>query len=201
MAGFRETDTSPLADALVLAVLFIPFIPVVAIAYTSAGIALLGCPADTALACSLAGLDLNALHGHAVAWLKWSARTGASGALLAYICGLALLAQLTTEGFRGRIVRTCAVIMWAGVLPLLLGVADLFVRSPQQLCNTPCTPDTMLPVLANLGRMFVDWIASTAVPLGVLMALLVALTMGYRLLIVRFMGLVFGRNSLFSLHK
>lgn len=191
MAGFRETDTSPLADALILIALFVPFIPIVAICYTGAATALAGCPDNIAKACSFAGIDLNALHGSTTALLKWSAGIGASGGLLTYICLLALLAQFTTKGLRGRVVRTCAVIMWAGVMPLILAAADAIALTPERLCaGGACTPETVLPALAKLAHIFAAWLTQTAVPLGVFMAMLVALSMGYRMLVSWFVQLL-----------
>lgn len=191
MAGFRETDTSPVADALILIALFAPFIPIVAICYTGAATALAACPDNITQACFFAGIDLNALHGHAAALLRWSARIGASGGLLAYICLLALLAQFTTKGLRGRVVRTCAVIMWAGVMPLILAAADAIALTPERLCSGgSCTLETVLPAVARLAHIFASWITETAVPLGVLMAMLVAVSMGYRMLVSWFVQLL-----------
>lgn len=195
MAGLKETDHSAFADSLVLGALFIPFLPIVAIAYTSIGTALFSCAADTSLACSPFGIDLNALHGHASTLLQWSIKAVSSGMLLAYICTLALFAQFTTSGFRGRVVRTCAVVMWAGVMPLLLGFADALNRSSGQLCvGGPCTLDTFLPTLGYFGNAFSNWLTNIAVPLGVMSALLVAMTMGYRMLIGRFVSLFSSRD-------
>jgi len=190
MAGLKETDHSALADSFVLGALFIPFLPIVAIAYASIATALFACPADMSLACAPFGIDLNALHGHATALLQWGTKVVSSGMLLGYICTLALLAQFTTSGFRGRVVRTCAVVMWAGVMPLLLGLADALNRSSGQLCGeASCNLGSVLPALAYFGRIFFDWLTNIAVPLGVLSALLVALTMGYRILVSRVIGL------------
>lgn len=187
MAGLKDTDTSPLADALVLTALFAPFAPVVATLYLAGGAEVLACPADTGTPCLLAGLDLNALYADSAALLERTARAFAGGALLLYIALLGGLAQFTTQGFRGRIVRTCAVIMWAGVMPLLLGLADAAARGA--LAGTgPFTG------FARYGQVLFDWVADIAVPLAVMVTALVALTLGYRMLIGRFVRLILPRE-------
>lgn len=197
MAGLKQDDHSPLADALLLAALFIPFFPIIAVAYASVLAMIAGCAADPARDCMVAGFDLNALRGGAFELLRRSAKAGGSGALLLlYICALALLAQFTTQGFRSRVVRTCAVIMWAGVMPLVLGFANALAGLPPgHLCGAePCSLGTILMLFSHLGLVFFNWLTNIAVPLGVMVSLLVALTMGYRLLIMRFVNLFARRD-------
>lgn len=195
MAGLKDTDRSPLADALVLAALFLPFFPVVLALYAAAAAGIARCGSGPIAPCMAAGFDLGALNARAAALLEWSARIARSGTLLSYIVVLALLAQFTTQGFRGRIVRSCAVIMWAGVVPLALALADALVRSPEDFCGGhACSVQTALPAAIRLAGAVFNWIANTAVPLGVLVALLVALLMSYRLLFVHVVRFVMGRR-------
>ncbi len=171
-------------DALLLAGLFLPFVPIVATFYLHMIGQALGCPAQTAQPCELAGLDFNALYARSAELLGWTAQASAGGGLLIYMLLLAAVAQFTTRGLRGRVVRTCAVIMWAGVLPLILGLAAAITRAPQQLCGaTPCDSASAMASFALYGNVFFHWLANIAVPLAVLAAGLVALTLGYRTLI------------------
>lgn len=195
MAGFKETDQSAAADAFVLAALLLPLFPVVAIIYSATAVSAFGCSAVASDPCLVGGFDLNQLHGQSVVMLKWSVKAAGSNILLVYIVLLALLAQFTIQGLRGRVVRTCAVIMSASVVPLILGIAEAITRVPERVCGGgPCEPATLLPTMAHLGFIFFEWLTNIAVPLGVLVSLLVAMTMGYRLLIGRFVGLLFRRN-------
>lgn len=192
MAGLKHTDRSPVADAMVLAALFLPFFPVILAVYAGAVAGLAGCDANPAAPCMMAGFDLGSLNARAATLLEWSARAARSGGLLVYIVLLTLLTQFTTQGFRGRVVRTCAVIMWAGILPLVLALADAAFRSPEDFCGGgACTFQTAFPAALRLVGAVIDWIANTAAPLGVLVALLVAVLMSYRLLFahgVRFLA-------------
>ena len=196
MAEKHTGVLSPIGDALLLAALFAPFAPIVASLYSYLLGQALGCPADTARACEIAGLDFNHLHARAAAMLAWTAQASRTGGpLLIYLLLLAGLAQFTTRGFRGRVVRTCAVIMWAGVMPLVLALAAAIPRSPEQLCGSwPCNAGTLLTSFAIYGNIFFQWLADIAVPLAVLVTGLLALTLGYRALIGRLMRLATQRN-------
>lgn len=183
-----QTETgvlSPTGDALLLAALFLPFAPIgITINLYLTGLAL-GCPADTAMACKLAGLDLNHLFARSTGMLEWSALfSRAEKPLLVYLLLLAGVAQFTVKGFRGRVVRTCAVIMWAGVIPLILAFASALTRSPEQFCGSgDCDAGTLFSSFALLGNIFIDWLAVTAVPLAVMMTGLLAMTLGYAAMI------------------
>lgn len=157
---------------------------------------LLGCAEDLALACTRAGIDFNHIAARSMDILDWSAMASRiGGLLLVYIVLLGGLAQFTTEGFRGRVVRTCAVIMWAGVLPLVLTLASKITRAPEQLCgNGPCDVQGRLHSFAFLGNVFFDWLADIAVPLAVLVTAMLALTMGYRMLIGHMVRFATKRN-------
>lgn len=193
VAGLKHTDRSPLADALVLAALFLPFFPVILAVYASAVAGLAGCDANPATPC-ITGIDLGSLSTRAAALLEWSARAARSSGLLVYIVLLTLLTQFTTQGFRGRVVRTCAVIMWAGILPFVLALADAAFRSPEDFCGgSTCTVQTAFPAALRLVGAVIGWIANTAAPLGILVALLVAALMSYRLLIVHGFRFLAGR--------
>lgn len=187
---------SPTGDALLLAALFIPFAPIVTTFDLYLVSLALGCPADTAQACSLTGFDINHLFTRSTHMLAWTAKASHAGAvLLVYMAVLAGLAQFTTRGFRGRVVRTCAVIMWASVLPLVLTLAQTITRSSEQMCgNGPCDTATLLTSFAFVGNVFFQWLTNIAVPLAVLVSGLLALTLGYRILIGKFVNLVFQRD-------
>jgi len=187
---------SPTGDALLLAALFIPFAPIVTtFDLYLIGLAL-GCPAETAQACKLAGFDFNQLFAHSADMLAWTAKASHAGVvLLVYMALVAGLAQFTVRGFRGRVVRTCAVIMWAGVLPLVLTLAQTITRSPEQMCgNGPCYAATLLTSFAFVGNVFFQWLTNIAVPLAVLVSGLLALTLGYRILIGKVVNLVIQRD-------
>ena len=181
MVQNRTEVLSPTGDALLLAALFLPFAPIgTTFDLYLIGLAL-GCPADTAQSCEMAGLDINHLYARSAELLEWTAMVSrAGGALLVYLLLLAGLAQFTTKGFRGRVVRTCAVIMWAGVNPLILSLASALAHAPEQFCgNGPCDAGTLLTSFAFYGNVFFSWLAEIAVPLAVMMAGLLALTLGY----------------------
>jgi hypothetical protein len=184
MSAMAQVETgvlSPTGDALLLAALFLPFAPIgVTFNLYLIGLAL-GCPVDSALACEVAGLDFNHLFARSAGMLDWAAMVSrAGGVLLVYLLLLAGLAQFTTKGFRGRVVRTCAVTMWAGVIPLILALATVITRTPEQLCvSGPCDADTLLSSFAFYGNVFFRWLADIAVPLAVMMTGLLALTLGY----------------------
>lgn len=181
MAGLKDNDCSPSADAFLLAALFLPFIPVVAVVYAGALSTVLGCSAVPTETCIHAGIDFNRVYAGGRDFLHWSTRISASGPLLIYLALLGLLAQWTTRGLRERIVRTFAVIMWAGVVPLLLGLANTIVRTPETFCGgRACTAETALPTFVHLSHAVSEWFANNAIPLAVLVTLLVVLTMGYR---------------------
>lgn len=195
MAPRQKEILSPAGDALLLAALFLPLAPIVAAFYLYlAGLAL-GCPADTAQACNLAGLDLDHLYARSAGMLEWTATASRAGTLLLYLLLLAGLAQFTVKGFRGRVVRTCAVIMWGGVMPLVLTLASAITRFPEQLCGGgPCDAGALLASFAYFGNVFFDWLADIAVPLAVLVTGLLAMTLGYRALIGRLMQLATRRD-------
>lgn len=182
-------------DALLLAALFLPFASIV-ITFDLYMIGLaLGCPKDGAQACELAGLDFNHLYARSADILEWTAMASRAGALLLYMLLVAGLAQFTTKGFRGRVVRTCAVIMWAGVLPLILSLASAITRSPEQLCGGgACEAGALLTSFAYFGNVFFDWLADVAVPIAVLVTALLALTLGYRALVGRLVQLATQRD-------
>lgn len=185
MAGLKATDLSPTADAVLLAALFLPFAPIVSTFYLHMTTLALGCPADTAQACQLARFDFNQLYVQSVGILKWTALASSTAPLLLfYMLLVAGVAQITTKGFRGRIVRTCAVLMWAGVLPLVLGMASAMTKGPLGPGGNPLTN------FAYFGNVFFDWLANTAVPIAVMATGLLALTLGYRALIGYMMRLV-----------
>ncbi len=188
MAGLRATDRSPLADALLLAALFTPFLPIVTSFYLYVAGLALGCPADPAQPCTRAGLEINHLYTHSLSLLQWTAEITASSFLLAYMALVAGLAQFTIEGFRGRVVRTCAVVMCATVLPLILALADANARAATPVSLDPLTR------FAFYGTVFLDWLANIAVPLAVLTTALLALTLGYGLLIGKIVALATGRK-------
>ncbi len=195
MAQKYKEVQSRAGDAVLLAALFIPFAPIVTTFYLYMARLALGCPADSAQGCSFAGIDFNFLTARSAELLEWTARAGAGGLLLIYMLLLAGVAQFTTKGLRGRVVRTCAVIMWAGVLPLILGLAAAIARSPQGLCGgAPCNTGHLFASFALFGNVFFLWLANIAVPLAVLAAGLVALTLGYRALIGRVVQLATRRN-------
>ena len=188
MAGLRATDSSPFADALLLAALFTPFLPIVTSFYLYVAGLALGCPADTAQSCEHLGLDINYLYMQSLSALQWGAEITASNILLAYIALVAGLAQFTTEGFRGRVVRTCAVIMCAAVLPLILAFSNAMARGAVSVGDAPVS------VFAFYGSVFLDWLANIAVPLAVLTTCLLALTLGYRLFIGKIVDLATRRD-------
>ncbi len=196
MAEKHTGVLSPIGDALLLAALFAPFAPIVASLYSYLLGQALGCPADTAQACEIAGLDFNHLHARAAAMLAWTAKASRTGGpLLIYLLLLAGLAQFTTRGFRGRVVRTCAVIMWAGVMPLVLALTTAIPRSAEQICGTgPCNAGNPFTSFAIYGNIFFQWLADFAVPLAVMVTVLLALTLGYRILIGRFVTLITQRD-------
>lgn len=196
MAQQRTGVLSPTGDALLLAALFLPFAPIVATIEFHMLTSVLGCPEDITQACTLAGIDFNHIAARSIDILDWTAMASSvGGLLLVYILLLAGLAQFTTEGFRGRVVRTCAVIMWAGVLPLVLTLASKIAVAPKQLCgNGPCDVQGMLHSLAFFGNVFFHWLANIAVPLAVLVTAMLALTMGYRILIGRMVRFASTRN-------
>lgn len=177
MAGLRPTDRSPLADAALLLALFVPFLPLVASLYAHIVAFALGCPTETTTLCLFAGVDINAMLVKAVTFLRWSAETASSCWLLLYMALVAGLAQFTTAGFRGRVVRSCAVVLCAALMPLILGLAHAFAQAPAAILANPATG------FALFGQVAFRWLAQIAVPLAVLVALLVALTLGYGLLI------------------
>ncbi len=187
---------SPTGDALLLTGLFLPFAPIMANLYIYLIAQALGCPADPAQACGFAGLDFNHLESRAADMLTWSAKASRSGAvLLVYMALLASVAQFTVRGFRGRVVRTCAIIMWAGIMPLVLSLAAVISHAPEQMCGIgPCDAGTLLTSLALYGNIFSQWLADIAVPLAVLVTALLALTLGYRALVGRLVQLATGRN-------
>jgi hypothetical protein len=196
MAQKHTGVLSPTGDAFLLAALFLPFAPIVStFDLYLIGLAL-GCPADTTQACKLAGLDFNHLFARSADMLAWTAKAAhADAVLLVYMVLVAGLAQFTTKGFRGRVVRTCAVIMWAGVLPLILTLAQTITRSPEQMCGTgPCDAATLLTSFAFIGNVFIQWLTNIAVPLAVLVSGLLALTLGYRILIGKFVSLMIQRD-------
>jgi len=176
---------SPTGDALLLASLFLPFAPIgITLDHYLIGL-VLGCPVDAAQACNMAGLDFNHLFARSADMLERTAMLSrSSGALLVYLLLLAGLAQFTTKGFRGRVVRTCAVIMWAGVMPLILALASAITSSSEQLCGSrPCDTGTLFAGFAFYGNVFFSWLADIAVPLAVMMTGLLALTLGYAAMI------------------
>lgn len=178
---------SPIGDALLLAGLLLPFLPISSTLYLSGLVAFAGCPADAAQSCIvIGGLDLNALYAGAAALLASSAKLSAGSYLLIHMCLLALIAQFTTRGFRGRIVRTCAVVMWTGVLPLILGLAAAIARSHEIVCaGATCEPGEVIASVTLYGQVFFRWLTTVAVPLAVMVTGLLALTLGYRALIGR----------------
>lgn len=189
MAGLKSTDQSPFADGLLLGSLFLPFVPII----TTFDLYLLrfafSCPQTFTLPCRAAGVDLNVLFAMSSGWLKIAAEFAGSAYLLFYLLLVATLAQLTISGFRGRVVRTCAVIMWAGILPLVLALASALVHGPSLFVKGPLTS------FALYGRVFFDWLTNVAVPLAVLTTLLLALTLGYRMLIGRLVSLATRKNT------
>ncbi|MCH8238595.1 MAG: hypothetical protein IIB62_00835 [Proteobacteria bacterium] len=185
------TDWSRAANALLLGALFFPLLPVLSalIQYTLG--AALGCQFSSGGACLIAGVDLARSSAHAAGAVNEMVRASAGVALLYYIMLLTVLAQLTSSGFRGRIVRTCAVIMWAGVLPFVLGLAALVLGEGTVQCGTPgdpaiaCDAPGALTGFVYYGKVFFHWLADIAVPLAVMVTGLVALTLGYRTLVGR----------------
>ncbi len=196
MAQKHTGVLSPAGDALLLAALFLPFAPIVTTFDLYLVSLALGCPVDTAQACSLAGFDINHLLARSTHMLAWTAKASHAGAvLLVYMALLAGLAQFTTKGFRGRVVRTCAVIMWAGVLPLILALASAFAQAPELICGSaPCEAGNPFLSFALYGHVLFQWLADIAVPLAVMVSGLLALTLGYRILIGKFVNLVFQRD-------
>jgi len=178
---------SPAGDALLLIALFLPFAPIgTTVDLYLIGLAL-GCSADTTQMCEVAGLDFNYLFARSAGMLDWTAMVSrAERSLLIYLLLLAGLAQFTTKGFRGRVVRTCAVIMWAGVMPLILSLASALASSPERFCGTgPCETGALLTSFAFYGNVLFSWLADIAVPLAVMVTTLLALTLGYLALIGR----------------
>ena len=172
---------SPAGDALLLIALFLPFAPIGATVDLYLIGLVFGCPADTTQMCEVAGLDFNHLFARSTGMLDWTAMVSrAERSLLIYLLLLAGLAQFTTKGFRGRVVRTCAVIMWAGVMPLILNFASALTSSPERFCGTgPCETGALLTSFAFYGNVLFSWLADIAVPLAVMMTGLLALTLGY----------------------
>lgn len=196
MAQKRTGVLCPAGDALLLAALFLPFAPIVSTFDLYLVTSALGCPVDTAQACTLAGLDFNHLYARSADMLAWTAMVSRAGALLLlYLLLVATLAQFTTTGFRGRVVRTCAVIMWAAVLPLALALSSAMTRAAEQSCGSgPCQAGNPFLSFALYGNVFFQWLADIAVPLAVMVTALLALTLGYRALIGRIVTLVSQRD-------
>ena len=136
------TDWSRAANALLLGALFFPLLPVLSalIQYTLG--AALGCQFSSGGACLIAGVDLARSSAHAAGAVNAMVRASAGVALLYYIMLLTVLAQSTSSGFRGRIVRTSAVTMSAGVLPVVLSLAAFVPLSGTVQCSPPAAPAT-----------------------------------------------------------
>lgn len=185
------TDWSRAANAVLLGALFFPLLPALSalIQYTLS--AALGCQVSSGGACLVAGVDLAQSSAHAAKAVNEMVRASAGVSLLYYIVLLTALAQLTTSGFRGRIVRTCAVIMWAGVLPFVLGMAAMILGGSAMQCGrlgdpaNACNAPGALTSFVYYGNMFFHWLADIAVPLAVMVTGLVALTLGYQALVGR----------------
>jgi hypothetical protein len=77
--------------------------------------------------------------------------------------------------------------MSAGVMPLILGLGSAAAKGLPS-GNGPFTS------FAYFGNVFFEWRAEIAVPLGVMVSWLVALTLGYRMLVGRLANLAFPRN-------
>ncbi|GAB4231558.1 MAG: hypothetical protein Kow0032_13870 [Methyloligellaceae bacterium] len=79
--------------------------------------------------------------------------------------------------------------MVTGLMPLFLHLAAELLREPGQLCPAAsCDPFTLTHALAQRARMIFAWLAQIAVPLAVLTAALVVLTLGYALLLSRMLA-------------
>ena len=179
------------ANALLLGALFFPLLPVLSALVQHALGAVLGCQISSGGACLVAGVDLARSSAHAAGTVMEMVRASVGVALLYYIMLLTALAQLTSSGFRDRIVRTCAVIMWAGVLPFVLGLAAMIISGRTPRCGAPgdlataCYAPGTLTSFVYYGNVFFHWLADIAVPLAVMVTGLVALTLGYRALVGR----------------
>lgn len=77
--------------------------------------------------------------------------------------------------------------MSAGVMPLILGLANAAARGLPP-GNGPFTS------FAYFGNVFFEWRAEIAVSLDVMVSGLVALTIGYRMLVGRRVNLAFPRD-------
>lgn len=186
---------STTADNLLIAGLFLPFLPIITTLYFYILSLGYGCSAESGQSCNFAGLDLNALYALSASILAWAASAGAGACLLVHILLLAALAQFTTQGFRGRVVRTCAVVMWAGILPLAVGLAAAISRSYDMACQDgDCGAGSVVFMISHYGHLLFDWLANVAVPLAVMVTGLLALTLGYRLLIGRIVQLAARQN-------
>ncbi len=174
---------------VLLAVLFFPLLPALsALVQYMLGVAL-GCLVTVGGPCLIAGVDLTLAYTHSVQAVNAMAHASTSVLLLFYVLLLTGLVQLTIRGFRGRVVRTCAVIMCVGVMPLVLNLLAMATGDRLPLCDTltdlanSCAGANPFTSFAYYGNIFFHWLADIAVPLAVLVSGLVALTLGYRALI------------------
>ncbi len=175
---------------LLIAVLLLPLLPALttSLLYLLAGAS--GCALETYQPCMPGGIDVSAAYAISVDALRAAANASISGFLLLYLLLIGALAQLTTHGFRSRVVRTFAAMLGVGLMPFILGVTSA-AFAPFHRCAAmidtlgPCDELGWLAGIAFYGNAFFDWLANTAVPLAALVTILVALTMGYRALIGR----------------
>ncbi|RME95740.1 MAG: hypothetical protein D6773_18105 [Alphaproteobacteria bacterium] len=175
---------------MLLTALFLPLAPAVFTLYLMLARLALACPAALSQSCLRAGVDVNALHESASRLLQNTADLSAGPALFVYLLFICTLAQFTTRGLRGRLVRSCAVTMVTGLMPLFLHLAAELLHEPGRLCPAAsCDPFTLTHAVAQCARMVFAWLAQIAVPLAVLTAALVVLTLGYALLLSRMLAL------------
>lgn len=175
---------------LLLAILALPLVPAVTTTLLSLAARASGCALETWEPCVPAGIDIGTAYEASRGALDTAAAIGGSGWLLVYLLLAGVLAQLTTHGLRGRVVRTCAAVMAAALIPFVL-VLFSAAFAPFHRCAVmidtldPCEELGLLTGLDFYGQALFTWMAKVAVPLAVLATLQVALTMGYGSMIGR----------------
>lgn len=176
MATTRDsTRLQQCTQPLLLAALILPPISALAPLAVHLAAALFGCSLTAGADCMVGGIDLLHLYTGAHRALQAMAYFTAPGPLLVYLIAVGLLAQFTTTGFRNRIVRTFAAMLAVGLMPFLLALSAAIAGEKHGL----------LDGVAFYGEALFDWLASTAVPLAVLVTGLLALSLGYTALVHR----------------
>ncbi|MDH3581956.1 MAG: hypothetical protein OEM91_15205 [Hyphomicrobiales bacterium] len=175
---------------LLIAILALPLVPALTTTLLSLMATASGCALETWERCAPGGVDIGAAYELSRGVLDAVAAISASGWLLVYLILVGLLAQITTHGLRGRIVRTCAAIMAAGLMPFVLVVFSS-AFAPLHRCAAmidtldPCEALGLLTGIEFYGKALFAWVAKIAVPLAVLVTIQVVLTVGYEALVSR----------------